>query len=140
MYNKNTVVSIPLYLKSVSCSEICSLGFKMCPLTVVSCLKLLTVYLEPVSNPMVFCFLPGTRPASVAFCMTACRVTDNTGLNLCTLYNAVSVAIEMLLSSILLIGLMLSFMFEMCVGFCRLVVLLCTCPGPALCPPFIPSC
>lgn len=66
----------------------------------------LTVPLEPVSNPMVFCFLPGTRPASVMFCMTsACHVTDDAGLNLCTASDTVSVAIviKMLLFYILLI-------------------------------------
>lgn len=65
----------------------------------------LTVSFEPASNPMVFCFLPGTRPASVTFCMTsACHVTDTAALNLPTVSDTVSVAIviEMLLFFIII--------------------------------------
>lgn len=39
----------------------------------VSCLKVHILQFSPAlaSNPMVFCFLPGNRPASVTFCMTS---------------------------------------------------------------------
>lgn len=103
--DRNTVESIPPHLNSVwdpflglwNVSVDC--GVPSEPLS-------LTVNLEPVSNPMVFCLLPGTRPASVTFCMTACCVTDNTGLTFRTVFDTVSVAIviEMLPSFISLIG------------------------------------
>lgn len=126
----SAVVSVPLHLKSVSCSEseIWSQGCKTVSIDcgVLSETTYLTVSWEPASNPMVFCFLPGTRPASVTFCMTsACHVTDSAGLNLPTV--SVAIVIEMLLFFFIsLIDLLLSFMFQLRVGFCWLVGLFCT--------------
>lgn len=75
---KFSSIHVFVHLKTVNCLLFCSQGCKICPLIVVSCLKLciLQISLKLASIPMVFCFLPGTRLASVTFCMmSACCYT-----------------------------------------------------------------
>lgn len=88
---------------------------------------------------MVFCFLPGTRPASVMSCMTsACHVTENAGLDLRVRYcvsghcywNAYVFDFVDSFNVFILV-------WNVCWVSSACPLLHLHCPGPALCLPFL---
>lgn len=102
----------------------------MSPLIVVSCLKqhILQISIKPVSIPMVLCFLPGTRPASVMFCMiSACCYTWAIMLVWLDMLCQYCVSAHCHLNaSVFFFCCCFFYVWDICVGFCQLVVLCCT--------------